>query len=106
MKERLLLVLTVVGFVVPNVCAGIFFAKEGFDISGYFSLWTASTPSTQLLLDLTIAALALFVWAAMEGPRARIKHWWLCIPATLLVGLCFGLPLFLWMRERTLNAPA
>jgi len=53
-----------------------------------------------------IAALAFFVWAAVEGPRARIKRWWLCIPATLLVGLCFGLPLFLLMRERTLNASA
>jgi hypothetical protein len=106
MKERLLLALTVIGFIVPNVCVGIFLANEGLDISGYFSLWTASTPSTQLLLDLVIAALAFFVWAVVEGPRARIKRWWLCIPATLLVGLCFGLPLFLWMRERTLNAPA
>jgi hypothetical protein len=106
MKERLLLVLTVVGFVVPNVCVGIFFAKEGFDISGYFSLWTASTPSTQLLLDLAITGLAFLVWAAVEGPKLGIKRWWLCIPASLLVGLCFGFPLFLLMRERTLNAAA
>ena len=103
MKERLLLILTVVGFVVPNVCLLIFFAEDGSDISGYFSLWTASTPSTQLLLDLIIAALAFFVWAAVEGPKLGIKWWWLCIPASLLVGLCFGLPLFLWMRERTLR---
>jgi hypothetical protein len=103
MKERVLLVLTVLGFVVPNVCLGIFFADEGVDLSGYFSLWTASTPSAQLLLDLTIAALAFFVWAAVEGPRARIRRWWVCIPATLLVGLCFGLPLFLLMRERALT---
>jgi hypothetical protein len=103
MKERLLLILTVVGFVVPNVCLVIFFAEDGSGIGHYFSLWTASTPSTQLLLDLTIAALAFFVWAAVEGPRAKIKRWWICIPATFLVGLCFGLPLFLWMRERTLS---
>ncbi len=106
MKERLLLALTAAGFVVPNVCLGIFFAEEGFDLSGYFSLWTASTPSTQLLLDLTIASLAFFAWAAVEGPRARIKRWWICFPATLLVGLCFGLPLFLLMRERTLRRNA
>jgi Terpene cyclase DEP1 len=103
MKERLLLILTVVGFVVPNVCLIIFFTEDGSGIGHYFSLWTASTPSTQLLLDLTIAALAFFVWAAVEGPRAKIKRWWICIPATFLVGLCFGLPLFLWMRERTLS---
>jgi hypothetical protein len=103
MKERLLWVLTVLGFVVPNVCVAIFFADEGFDLSGYFSLWTASTPSTQLLLDLAIAAFAFFVWAGVEGPRAKVKRWWVCIPATFLVGLCFGLPLFLLMRERALD---
>jgi hypothetical protein len=102
-RERLLLALTVIGFVVPNAFVGLFFAREGVDLGGYFSSWTSSIPSTQLLLDLTIAALAFFVWAAVEGPRARIERWWLCIPATLLVGLCFGLPLFLWMRERTLK---
>lgn len=102
-RERLLLVLTVVGFVVPNVCVGLYLFDEGFELGGYFSLWTASIPSTQLLLDLVIAALAFFVWAAVEGPRAGIRRWWVCIPASLLVGLCFGLPLFLWMRERTLS---
>jgi hypothetical protein len=60
--ERLLLVLTVVGFVVPNALLGIFIADE-----------------------------------------AQIARWWLCIPASLLVGLCFGLPLFLLMRERALK---
>jgi hypothetical protein len=105
-KERLLLALTVLGFVVPNACLVVFFAEDGFDIDHYFSLWTASTPSTQLLLDLAIAAAAFFVWAAVEGPRAGIRRWWLCFPATLLVGLCFGLPLFLWMRERTLKQAA
>ena len=102
MRERLLLFLTVVGFVVPNVFVGLFLLEEGFDLGGYFSLWTASIPSTQLLFDLAIAALAFFVWAAVEGPRAGIRRWWVCIPASLLVGLCFGLPLFLLMRERAL----
>ena len=69
--ERLLLILTVVGFVVPNVLLGIFIADEGFDVSGYFSLWTDSTPSTQLTLDLCIAALAFFVWAARRGAASR-----------------------------------
>ncbi len=103
MKERLLLALTVVGFVVPNVFVGVFLAQEGLDLGEYFSLWTASIPSTQLLVDLGIASLAFFVWATVEGPRVGVRRWWLCFPATLLVGLCFGLPLFLWMRERALR---
>jgi hypothetical protein len=104
--ERLLLVLTVVGFVVPNLFVGLFLAREGFDLGGYFSLWTASLPSAQLLADLGIVAVAFFAWAAVEGRRARIERWWVCIPASLLVGLCFGLPLFLWMRERAIYQAA
>ena len=98
--ERLLLALTIAGFVAPNAFVIAFIASEGLDLGGYFSLWTASLPATQLLVDLAIASLAFFVWAAVEGPRRQVTRWWLCIPATLCVGLCFGLPLFLFMRER------
>jgi hypothetical protein len=104
--ERVLLALSVVGFVVPNVLLGIFIADEGLDISGYFSLWTDSMPSTQLMLDLVIAALAFLVWTAYEGPRAGVRRWWVAIPAAALVGLCFALPLFLLMRERALKRSA
>jgi 2-polyprenyl-6-methoxyphenol hydroxylase-like FAD-dependent oxidoreductase len=104
--ERLLLVLTVIGFIVPNVFVGLFLAREGLDLGGYFSFWTASLPSTQLLFDLGIAAVAFFAWAAVEGRRAQVERWWVCIPASLLVGLCFGLPLFLWMRERAIDRAA
>jgi hypothetical protein len=103
MRTRLLLVITVLGFIVPNVCLGIFIADEGLDIGGYFSLWFDSTPSTQLVLDLVIASFALFAWAAIDGPRTGVRRWWVCIPATFLVGLCFGLPLYLYMRERALE---
>jgi len=100
--ERLLLALTVIGFVVPNLCVLLFLGEEGLDTGGYFSLWFTSTPSTQLVLDLAIAALAFFAWVLAEVRRAPFARWWVCIPATFLVGLCFGLPLFLWMRERAL----
>ncbi len=106
--ERVLLVLTVIGFVVPNVFVGLYLADSGMDLGGYLPLWTASIPSTQLLFDLAIAAIAFLYWAAVEGRRRPVERWWVCIPATFLVGICFGLPLFLWMRERALwkHAPS
>lgn len=100
MRERLLLFIAIAGFVVPNAFVVAFLVDEGFELGSYFSLWTASIPSTQLVVDLVIASLAFFVWAAIDGPRSGVGRWWVCIPATLLVGLCFGLPLYLWMRER------
>jgi Terpene cyclase DEP1 len=106
MTQRVLLALTIVGFIVPNVLLGIYVADEGLDVGGYFSLWTDSTPSTQITLDLVIAAVAFLVWTTWDGPRTGIRRWWLVFPATLLVGLCFGLPLYLLMRERALEDAA
>jgi hypothetical protein len=106
MRERLLLFIAIAGFVIPNAFVVAFLVDEGFELGGYFSLWTASIPSTQLLADLAIASLAFFAWAAFDGPRAGVDRWWVCFPATLLVGLCFGLPLYLWMRERALRPVA
>ena len=104
MRLRLLLALTVVGFVVPNGMVVAFVAENGLDLGEYFSLWFDSLPAAQLALDLGIAAAAFLAWTSWEGPRAGVERWWLAIPATFLVGLCFGLPLFLYQRERQLMA--
>jgi hypothetical protein len=105
-RTNVLLALTVIGFVVPNVMVGIYIADEGLDLGTYFSLWFDSTPSTQLVLDLAIVCAAFFTFAAFDGPRTGVRRWWWCIPATLLVGACFGVPLYLYMRERVIEGTA
>ena len=47
--------------------------------------------------------LAFVIWASWDGPRNGVDRWWVVIPASLLVGVCFAIPLYLYMRER---APA
>jgi hypothetical protein len=39
-----------------------------------------------------------------EGPRRGMKNLWVYVLCTLLVGVSLGLPLFLFFRERKLNA--
>lgn len=94
-----LLLLTVAGFVVPNVMLGIFIAEHGLDVALYLENWFETLPSSQLVADLTIAFFALVVWTAWDGPRRGVGRWWVVIPASLLVGVCFALPLYLYMRE-------
>lgn len=53
--------------------------------------------------DLTVVMLAFYAFAIPESLRLKIKHWWIIIPATFLVALAFAFPLFLWMRENTLE---
>lgn len=98
-RERLLLGLTVIGFVVPNTMLGIFVAQHGPSLSAYLTHWDESLPAAQLAADVSLAFVAFAMWALWEGRRLGIRGW-VVIPASLLVGLCFAVPLFLLMRER------
>lgn len=54
-------------------------------------------------LDVLVSAVVLLQFAAVEGARLRIPRLWMVTAATLLVGVSFGLPLFLLLRERALE---
>ncbi len=105
-RERTLLALTIVGFLVPNTMIALFAVRHGLPFDGYFRHWGESLPATQLALDVIISFVAFALWAAWEGKRLGMRSWWVPIPASLLVGLCFGLPLFLLLRERTVRTRA
>lgn len=51
-------------------------------------------------LDVLVAALVLLGFIVAEGRRLAMRAWWLPVAGTCLVGVSFGLPLFLWLRER------
>ena len=102
-RERALLALAVVGFLVPNTMVIAFVIDHGLDVGGYFGHWTESLPAAQLAADVSIAFVAFALWSAWEGRRLGMRTWWLPIPASALVGLCFALPLFLLLRERALR---
>ena len=55
-------------------------------------------------LDVFVSAIVLFVFVATEGRRLAMSLLWLPIIGTLLVGVSFGLPLFLYLRQRQLDA--
>ena len=103
-RERYLLLMTVVGFVVPNAMVAAFIVDNGVDPGQYFGDWYGTLPAAQLALDLGTAFWAFVPWAAWEARRTGQKNWWYTIPASLLVGVCFAIPLYLWQRERTLAA--
>ena len=102
-RERTLLALTIVGFIVPNTMVIAFIVEHGLAVGGYVEAWFESLPAAQLAADLVIAFVAFAIWAAWEGRRLGMATWWLPVPASLFVGLCFGLPLFLFLRERAVR---
>lgn len=102
-RERILLALATLGFVVPTAMVAMFAARHGLTVEGYLRHWGESLPATQLAIDLGISFVAFALWAAWEGRRLGMRSWWVPVPASFLVGLCFAIPLFLLLRERALH---
>ena len=98
--ERWFAALAVVGFVVPNAFVAVFAVRHGADVGAYFHEWFRSVPGTQLTVDLGLTCLAFLSWAFLDARKRGITRWWVTLPATGLVGICFAVPLYLWMRER------
>ena len=54
-------------------------------------------------LDLLVSAAVLVVFMRSESSRLRIAGRWLPILALLLVGVSLAFPMFLYMRERSIE---
>lgn len=104
--ERWLWTLAVLGFLIPNAMVAAYLIDHGLAISDYLKAWTASLPSIQLMVDLGICATAFLTWAWFDARRHGVERWWWSIVGTFAVGLCFGIPLYLAMRERALRLAA
>jgi uncharacterized protein DUF2834 len=102
-RQQILLVMSIAGFCFANTMVILFMVKQGgLDFGAYFKRWFETLPAAQLAGDIGIAFVAFSLWAAWEGRRLGMRSWWMPVPASLAVGLCFALPLFLFLRDRHL----
>lgn len=93
------LLLAALGFILPYMYFIRFLATYGLDLPLFFEQLTANDISTFFAVDLAIATVAFWAFAYWESRRRPIRFWWLSIAASVLVGLSFALPLFLYLRE-------
>ena len=101
-RERVYLLLAVLGAAAPLTVFGIFLAEHGLDLGRFFEDVFASEVAGMTFADLAVSSLVFWVWMAYEAPRVGLGSWWPFVVANLLVGLSFALPLFLYFRERAL----
>jgi len=97
------LALAIWGAVHPSVFLVQWDATNGVDIAGLIIIWTANSASSALLWELLIASIALTVFVLAEVAVRRNWIGLIAIPATLLIGLSCGLPLYLFLRTRPLG---
>jgi len=94
------LALAVWGAIHPMVWFVAHMRETGTGLRGLIDAWYVNAATTGLTWDLTIAATALTVWIVAETRARRNWEALLAIPATFMIGVGCGLPLYLFLRTR------
>lgn len=94
------LVLCILGFALPYAAFVPWVAANGIDLPRFVAELFANRVSSFFALDVAVSAIVVIVLVLGEGRRRGVGHLWAPIAGTLLVGVSFGLPLYLWLRAR------
>jgi hypothetical protein len=106
MKKTLFLVLAVLGIILP-MSQFIPASMDGeFTVGGMFQAMTADRTITGVTFDFLVVVLTALVFGAFEAVRLRIRLFWIPLVGTFLIGASFGLPFFLYLRERAIERQA
>ena len=79
-------------------------AEHGLNLRLFFRALFWNGVSGAFALDLIITAVVVCCFVLIEGSRLGVRHLWAPLLGTLIVGVSFGLPLFLYLRERGSDA--
>jgi hypothetical protein len=101
--KNVYLVLAILGFIVPYYFFLQLPAEHGFNLPSLVQPFFANNFMKGAAMDLTISVIVFWTFMFVEANRLQMKNAWIYILATLLVGLSFALPLFLYFRERKLE---
>jgi|SRR6266404_5680734 len=102
--QWLFLLLAIIGAVLPLSYFIPFLLTHGLDLPLIVRELFQNGISASFGMDVIISAFVLILFVFTEGRRRGMKHLWVYVVCTLLIGVSLGLPLFLFFRERKLNA--
>ena len=100
------LALCVIGTVLPYWKLLPWVMEHGLNLSLLCQELFATRIGAFFGLDVIVSAVVLFIFIFTEARRIALPLVWLPIVATLVVGVSLGLPLFLYLRQRALDAAA
>jgi Terpene cyclase DEP1 len=100
----LYLIAAILGTILPLSQFYPFVATYGFDLTLFFRQLFQTPVSAFFGMDVIVSSLALWLFVFSEGRRRGMKNLWLYVVCNLAVGVSLALPLFLFFRERKLNA--
>ena len=105
-RKSVYLVFCILGIVLPySQFVPWVLAQHGVPMSLFFRELFANRIGGFFGMDVLVSAVVLIFFLRREGKRLSVRHLWLPIVGTLVVGVSLGLPLFLYLREDALEKP-
>ena len=101
--KHVYLIFCVLGAALPLSQFVPWLIANGADLPLFFDQLLVNPVSRFFVFDVVISALVLITLIVVESKRLAKKKGWLAIVATLCVGVSLGLPLFLYLRQLTLD---
>jgi Terpene cyclase DEP1 len=98
------LILSIAGFVLPYSQFVPWVLANGLDTRLFVHELFSNRIGGFFGMDVIVSAFVLIPLIFAEGRRLAMKQLWAPVIGTLLVGVSFGLPLFLLMREPHLGS--
>ncbi|MBI9044186.1 MAG: DUF2834 domain-containing protein [Anaerolineaceae bacterium] len=103
MKRYMYLVLAIIGFILPYYFFVPFVIENGLDFALMIEQLLQTPIAAFFGADVIISAVVLLIFVFVEGTRLRMNNLWSYVLTTLIVGVSFTLPLFLYFRETKIN---
>ena len=76
---------------------------HGLDLRLFFAELFSTRIGGFFGVDVIVSAIVLFLFIGVEGRRLGVQRLWLPVVATCAVGVSFGFPLFLYLRQLKLD---
>lgn len=103
MMQIIYLILCIFGFVLPYSQFIPFILENGLDIQLFFEQLFANKISSFFGMDVIVSSLTFWTLVFWEGTRLKMRNLWVYVLSNVLVGVSFGLPLFLLIRQRQIE---
>lgn len=97
------LILSFLGFALPYSQFIPWVQANGLNLKFFAQQLLANRIGAFFGLDVLVSAIVLFSFVRNEGHRLGMRRLWAPIIVTLLIGVSFGFPLFLYFRELALE---
>ncbi len=102
-RKNIYLLLCLLGVVIPYSQFLPWLFANGLDWRLFLAQLAANRVSLFFVADVLVSALVLVAFIRMESSRVKIRNGWIVTVGLCLVGVSFALPMYLYLRERSLE---